>query len=387
MGVKYGYKMTEVGVIPQDWSAKQLNGVCQLKSGSPITSAKISDFEQYPCYGGNGLRGYTNSYTHSGKFCLIGRQGALCGNINFVDDIFFASEHAIVVTPRNDFDIKWLSYVLSKMNLNQYSESSAQPGLSVNKVSILYIPTPPTKVEQTAIATALSDADALITSLEKLIAKKRCIKQGVMQQLLTPKEGWVKRRLGDSAEIFRGGSPRPIESYITANPDGINWIKIGDVSKSAKFIESTEEKIIKEGMSRSRYVKEGDFLLSNSMSFGRPYILKTNGCIHDGWLVIQNYQYHFDKEFLYYVLGSESIMIQYKAMASGSSVLNLNKEIVQNVVVNCPESVQEQNRISTILSDIDNDINTLEHKQSKQIFIKHALMQQLLTGKIRLVKS
>lgn len=281
-----------------------------------------------------------------------------------------------------------IHFFLSEFLINQVKTLSVggiMDGLSSTIVKKITFPLPPTKAEQTAIATALSDADALINSLEKLIAKKRNIKQGAMQQLLKPKEGWEVKKLGESANIFRGGSPRPIENFITTQPNGINWIKIGDVGKGAKFIETTEEKIIQEGVSRSRFVNEGDFLLSNSMSFGRPYILKTKGCIHDGWLVIQNYQNHFDIEFLYYVLGSELILAQYKAMASGSSVLNLNKEIVKNVLINCPTSIEEQTRIATILSDIDVEIQALETKLEKYRKIKLGMMQNLLTGKIRLI--
>ena len=99
-------------------------------------------------------------------------------------------------------------------------------------------------------------------------------------------KGWEWERLGNISTIARGGSPRPIKAYITNDANGVNWIKIGDTEKDGKYIFSTKEKIKPEGVSKSRFVKSGDFLLTNSMSFGRPYILKTEGCIHDGWLVI-----------------------------------------------------------------------------------------------------
>ena len=124
------------------------------------------------------------------------------------------------------------------------------------------------------------------------------------------------------AKVFRGGSPRPIQAYITDSPNGINWIKIGDVRADDKYITTTAEKIIPEGVSSSRRVFAGDFILSNSMSFGRLYILKIDGCIHDGWLTIQDYQDSFDVDFLYYLLSSEEVMKQYIAMAAGSSVKN-----------------------------------------------------------------
>ena len=136
-----------------------------MKSGVSITSDNIDGFSKYPCYGGNGLRGYTTRFTHEGSYALIGRQGALCGNVLGVKGQFFASEHAIVVTPSSGTEVKWLTYILGQMHLNKYSESSAQPGLSVAKILILITATPPTKTEQEAIASALSDVDALIESL------------------------------------------------------------------------------------------------------------------------------------------------------------------------------------------------------------------------------
>lgn len=142
-----------------------------------------------------------------------------------------------------------------------------------------------------------------------------------------------KRKLGDNATIQRGGSPRPIEAYLTTNRDGINWIKIGDVRPNDKFIRHTVEKIIPEGISHSRQVYKGDFILSNSMSFGRPYILDIDGCIHDGWLVIKDYSNTYDMDFLYYILRSDTVFEQYIAMAAGSSVKNLNKEKVANVML------------------------------------------------------
>lgn len=212
-----------------------------------------------------------------------------------------------------------------------------------------------------------------------------------MQQLLTGQkrlhgfsEPWVEKRLGETCSIYRGGSPRPIESYITNDVNGINWIKIGDVEPGSKYIIKTAEKIKLEGESKSRKVYAGDFILSNSMSFGRPFILKIDGCIHDGWLVIQNYQEYFDLDYLYYLLGSEYVFEQYRKMAAGSSVQNLNKDKVSNVLVRMSLSKTEQTAIAEILSDMDKEIAELESKRTKYERIKQGMMQQLLTGKIRL---
>ncbi len=156
--------------------------------------------------------------------------------------------------------------------------------------------------------------------------------------------GWVWERMGNIATIARGGSPRPIKSYLTNSPDGINWIKIGDAEKDGKYIFSTKEKIIAEGMAKSRFVHSGDFLLTNSMSFGRPYILKTDGCIHDGWLVIGNIESVFNQDFLYYSLSADFMYKTMAIMAGGSTVDNLNSDLVKSLIFPIPP-IAEQNRI------------------------------------------
>jgi type I restriction enzyme, S subunit len=180
-----GWKRTEVGEIPKDWDVEKLRAICLMKSGEGITSTELDQFSQYPCYGGNGLRGFTKRPTHDGHHALIGRQGALCGNVLGVKGKFFASEHAIVVTASSQTDIVWLTYVLGRMRLNRYSESSAQPGLSVSKLLNLLIAHPPNKAEQVAVANVLTDVDAEIVALEAKLAKANLLKQGMMQELLT----------------------------------------------------------------------------------------------------------------------------------------------------------------------------------------------------------
>jgi type I restriction enzyme, S subunit len=190
-GSPKGTKPSELGEIPEDWECKSLEELCSLKSGLGITSSDIDNASEYRCFGGNGLRGYTKQFTHEGEYALIGRQGALCGNIQYVNGKFFASEHALVATPLNGIDSRWLAIYLERMDLNQYSESSAQPGLSAEKLRVLNLITPTSK-EQTAIATILSDMDAEIQALEQRLGKTRQIKQGMMQELLTGKTRLIK---------------------------------------------------------------------------------------------------------------------------------------------------------------------------------------------------
>jgi len=143
--VKYEY--TESGIewigdFPKHWKIHRIKDIVNLKSGDNIVSEQITVDDEFPVYGGNGLRGYYTSYTHEGDFVLIGRQGALCGNINYAHGKFWASEHAVVATPIKFTEIIWLGELLRIMNLNQYSNSAAQPGLSVEKIKNLYLSIP-----------------------------------------------------------------------------------------------------------------------------------------------------------------------------------------------------------------------------------------------------
>lgn len=163
---------------------------------------------------------------------------------------------------------------------------------------------------------------------------------------------WPLVALGDIFEIARGGSPRPIDAYITDDPDGVNWISIRDASNSSKYITKTEKKILSTGVSKSRLVKPGDFLLTNSMSFGRPYILQTSGCIHDGWLVLRGDQEIIDQDYFYHLLGSDLIYRKFASLAAGAVVKNLNSDLVRSVRVPLPPLL-EQRRIAAILDKAD----------------------------------
>lgn len=159
------------------------------------------------------------------------------------------------------------------------------------------------------------------------------------------------KKLGEIATVLRGASPRPIKKYITNDSDGVNWIKIGDVPVGSKYITQSEEKITKEGAEKSRYVRKGDFILSNSMSFGRPYILAIDGCIHDGWLSISNFKDVFLSDYLYYLLSSSAIQQEMKKRASfGGAVQNLNADIVKALVLPVPP-IEVQREIVRILDN------------------------------------
>ena len=158
--------------------------------------------------------------------------------------------------------------------------------------------------------------------------------------------------LDSLCEICRGASPRPIQNFITNDSRGINWIKIGDVDPSAIYITKTEEKITMEGASKSRIVHPGDFILSNSMSFGRPYILGIDGCVHDGWLIVSKYQKHYRPLFLYYLLRSESVQNQFNKNAGGTTVKNLNSDLVKKTKVKL-YPLEAQDRFVKFAEQID----------------------------------
>ena len=189
-------------------------------------------------------------------------------------------------------------------------------------------------------------------------------------------DAWEQRKFSDTVLIERGGSPRPIEEYITTAADGLNWVKIGDAPAQGNYITKTSEKIKPSGLSKTRQVEPGDLILSNSMSFGKPYIMAISGCIHDGWLLIRNTQNLFDLKFLCCLLGTEQMLIQYRASAAGSTVNNLNKELVGNTTVKYP-SLPEQVQLGTFFSTIDDLITLHQRKYDKLQNVKKSMLEKM----------
>lgn len=172
-------------------------------------------------------------------------------------------------------------------------------------------------------------------------------------------ENWCWVRLGHIFEIARGGSPRPIQAFLTSNSDGINWIKIGDTDIGGKYINQTKEKIKPTGLRKSRLVNPGDLLLTNSMSFGRPYILNIKGCIHDGWLVLSPRSKVLNKEYFFYLLSSNFVHMAFANTVAGAVVKNLNSDKVRLIYVPLPP-INEQKRIVERLEKLLPEIGKLE---------------------------
>ena len=176
--------------------------------------------------------------------------------------------------------------------------------------------------------------------------------------------------------IERGGSPRPIDKFITNDENGLNWVKIGDAPEHGNYITQTAEKIRPEGLSKTREVHPGDLILSNSMSFGRPYIMAIDGCIHDGWLAIRNTQKNFNLKFLCTLLGTDGMLNQYKSMAAGSTVNNLNKELVGGTTIEFP-IMEEQIKIGEYFSTLDRLITLHQRKCDETKQLKKFMLQKM----------
>jgi type I restriction enzyme S subunit len=386
MEVKSGYKRSEVGLIPEDWDAVELDAVCSMRSGEGITAASIDQVSEYPCYGGNGLRGYTSRFTHDGSYALVGRQGALCGNVVGAEGRFFASEHAVVVTARSGTDIRYLTYVLGEMRLNRFSESSAQPGLSVSKVLKLPLPVPPTETEQRAIATALSDVDALLGGLDRLIAKKRDLKQAAMQQLLTGQtrlpgfhSEWEVKRIADVAT--------PSSEKNTAG----ERLTVLACSKHLGFMDSLaffKNQVFSADLSTYKLIRRNEI--------GYPANHVEEGSIglqdlYDTALVSPIYVVFRVTEdvssfFLHRLLKLDSYRQRFKT-ATTSSVDrrgSLRWPAFCEITVRLPPTKAEQTAIATILSDMEREVAVWQARRDKTHDLKEAMMQELLTGRTRL---
>lgn len=243
--------------------------------------------------------------------------------------------------------------------------------------------------EQKKIGSLFSKLDNLITLHQRKCENLKKLKKFMLQKLF-PQNGesvpkirfsnftdtWEQRKFGEIVIIERGGSPRPIDKFITDDESGLNWVKIGDAPKSGNYITNTKEKIISEGLSKTREVYPGDLILSNSMSFGKPYIMGIKGCIHDGWLLIRDSNNEFDLMYLCYMLGTDTMLYQYKAMAAGSTVNNLNKELVGNTYVKYP-SMLEQEQIGSFFSKLDHLITLHQSKCDKLKEVKKYMLQNM----------
>ena len=380
---------------PSDWKEYKINDVADSFDNLRIPVTKNQrKAGNIPYYGANGIQDYVSGYTHDGEFVLIAEDGANDLQnypVTYTSGKIWVNNHAHVLAGVNSkADTRFLAYLLKTVDFSAVLVGGTRAKLNGKTLKNIEVTLPERLNEQQTIASVLSDFDEHIDNLSELIEKKKAIRDGALEDLVTGRtrlDGfsgeWESQTINDFIKIKRGASPRPIESYLTINTDGVNWIKIGDAPRYGKYIESTKERIAPSGANRSVMVFPDDFLLSNSMSFGRPYILKVKGCIHDGWLRLYDFQEKADKDFLFYLLSTQNVQSQYIEAASGSGVQNLNKDVVGEVKVVLP-SLTEQQAIAQVLSAMDEEIESLEVEKEKMLQIKEGAMDDLLTGRVRL---
>jgi type I restriction enzyme S subunit len=407
--LRAGYKQTEVGVIPKDWDVSTVGHEFEIKLGKMLDAEKNVGVPK-PYIGNKAVQWdrididdlptVLMSHADIEKFRLRKGDLLVCegGEVGRaaiwdapVEECYYQKAlHRL--RPLRGYDCRLMVALLRQWSvrglLANYVTQTSIAHLPREKFMEVPIPLPPPP-EQSAIAGALGNMDALIAALDKLIAKKRDLKQGAMQQLLTGKQRlpgfskeWELKRLGKLARIQRGASPRPIDSPIWFDENSaIGWVRISDVTKSGMYLSETTQRLSPLGVQHSRPVGRGSLIMSICATVGRPIITKIDACIHDGFVVFDDLQ--ADKYFVYYVLSA--IESYWSRHGQTGSQMNLNTGIINRTEVPMPSIVEEQTAIAAVLSDMDTEIAALEQRLEKTRAIKQGMMQELLTGRIRLI--
>ena len=392
MVIKEGYKQTEIGLIPNDWEVNKLKKNVKLINGKSYKQEELLNSGKYKVlrvgnFFSNNSWYYSDLELEDNKYVfkndLMYAWSASFGPRFWDEEKTIYHYHIWKIITSEKIDKYFLFHLLEfdKEKILNQSQGGTMFHITKGDMEVRLLPIPPI-TDQIAIATALSDADGLITGLEKLIAKKRNIKQGAMQQLLQPKEGWEVKKLGEVATIVRGASPRPIEdTKWFDNQSPIGWVRISDVTKSKKVLTETTQKLSDLGVKNSRLVENGNLIMSICATVGRPIFTTFDVCIHDGFVVFRNP--HIDKEYLYYFL--TFIEDNWSKSGQTGSQMNLNTALINKTEIPFPKSNEEQTRIANIFSDMDAELSALEQKLEKYKKVKLGMMQELLTGKTRLV--
>ena len=383
-----GYRRTKKGIVPENWSDCRIETFCNMKSGNGITSASIYPTGAFPCYGGNGLRGYTDTFTHSGRYVLIGRQGALCGNVLLVDGRFYASEHAVVTECNKLASIEFCYHMLRYMNLNRYSEASAQPGLSVQKILRLPVAIPPL-TEQQRIAKILSAQDSVIELKERLVTEKLRQKKYLMQQLLSGKQRlpgfhgrWNAHSLCDITERRTTRNIAQCDRVLTISG------QYGLIEQWSFF----DKTVASADKSNYFFLERDDFAYNKSRSTGYPFgaikRLKKydTGIVSPLYICFRISSQLVTAEYMEHYFEANLINQEIKFIAQEGArnhgLLNIGVDDFFNLKVYLPP-VDEQMAIADILSAADREIELLRASLEQEKRKKKALSQLLLTGIVR----
>jgi type I restriction enzyme S subunit len=415
MEVRKGYKQTEVGVIPEDWDVKRLGDFAELTSSKRIFE---SDYVPtgVPFFRGKEVSLLIENkpledeyFISDSKYEEIKRQYGMpqkgdilitavgtLGNIYVVPNgnkFYFKDGNLIWCKSIKGINLEYLAIQIRNQRVFIINNAigSSQKALTIIVLKETPIPLPPTKAEQTAIAAALSEADALIQSLEKLITKKRNIKQGTMQELLKPKEGWVVKAVPDVCWFQEGPGVRNSQ-FKHAGVKLLNGTNIEDgkllLEKTDRYISEREAF----GWYSHFMLNDGDIIIACSGVTIEKFHEKVTIvskihlplCMNTSTMRFKITSSILLKDFFFHFLKSKSFKEQIGGKATGSAQLNFGPSHVKMVEISLP-ALEEQTRIATILSDMDTEISALEIKLSKYKQIKQGMMQELLTGKTRLI--
>jgi len=375
-----------------EWEVKRLENLfLEFKSGEGITSKHIFEDGQFPVFGGNGLRGYSNTYTHEGDYFLIGRQGALCGNINRTKGKVYISEHAIACQANSSSDTEWLAQRLDYFNLNRLTESSAQPGLAVGKLLRLKLIVPQQK-EQSKIATFLTIIDNKIVQLKKKTSHLEQYKKGVTQKIFTQKlrfkdengndfVEWVDMRLSEICTLITKGTT-PTSIGFNFSDYGVRFIKIESLTESGEIIPNKVAFISQEchqALKRSQ-LKENDILFSIAGALGRIGIVKkeilpanTNQAL--AIIRITDESFVSVKYIAKYFI-SDFIAKEIDGLKGGAAQMNLSLGQLNDLRIPIP-CIQEQLKIASFLSTLDEKIAQTALQIEKMQLWKKGLLQQM----------
>lgn len=404
MELRAGYKNTEIGVIPEDWECSKIGDITNAHAGGTPSTQNSSYWNGNIRWMNSGelnlkyVSEVENRITEVGlnnsstklipKFCILvglAGQGKTRGTVAINSIELCTNQSIAAIYPSKIYESKYLYFYLDSQYLELRKISTGdggRGGLNLRIIKNIRIPLPKLS-EQKAISEVLSDTDELIQNLEKRISKKRNIKQGAMQKLLTPKEGWETKKLGEVARYRRGSFPQPYglpQWYDKIN--GTPFVQVYDVGKNLKLKETTKQKISDLATDKSIFVKKGNIILTIQGSIGRIAMTQYDAYVDRTLLIFTDYIVPMDKMFFLYIV-LEIFRIE-KQNAPGGIIKTITKAELSKFKISYPK-LGEQNRIATILSDMDTEIERLEEKLDKYKDVKQGLMQQLLTGKIRLV--
>ena len=299
-----------------------------------------------------------------------------------------SSHLATIVADEKQAHPRFLLYFLSTIAAQDLVQDHAYPSLNLPTIAGIEVHLPPL-AEQQRIVGLLDEAfEGLATAkanAEKNLQNARALFESHLQSVFTQRGlGWMDRTLDQVCNVERGSSPRPIKEYFTTQPDGVNWIKIGDTEQGGKYVHSTAQKITPKGAEHSRFVKEGDFILTNSMSYGRPYIMKTSGYIHDGWFVLR-LNMAINTDYFYYLLSSPVVQLQFASLASGAVVKNISGDLVKKAVLPIPPLEHQQTIVEKLLA-LEEETQRLarlyERKHAALEALTRSLLHQAFTGQL-----